>query len=101
MGFDLVEEAIREAVQFRKRIVTLGRELAKSPEGEAPWFFGVWQPEEVRDPASDAVLAFVDAPNDLLETEPSCWSLEPPRVMARLRRASTPATACSIPPRSP
>jgi arginine decarboxylase len=76
-GLSLVEGAIREAVQFRKRIVTLTRELAKSPEGEAPWFFGVWQPEEVHDPASDAVLAFVDTPDVLLETEPSCWSLEP------------------------
>ena len=76
-GLSLVEGAIREAVQFRKRIVVLSRELAESPEGGAPWFFGVWQPEEVHDPASGAVLAFVDTPDDLLETEPSCWSLEP------------------------
>jgi len=76
-GLALVEGAIREAVQFRKRIVTLARELQKSPEGEAPWFFGVWQPEVVRDPASNTELPFADAPDDLLETEPSCWSLEP------------------------
>ena len=76
-GLALVEDAIREAVQFRKRIVTLARELAKSPDGGAPWFFGVWQPDEVHDPASNTALPFVDAPDDLLETEPSCWSLEP------------------------
>ena len=29
---------------------TFGRELAKGPDGGAPWFFGVWQPDEVRDP---------------------------------------------------
>ena len=75
-GLGLVEEAIREAVQFRKRIVTLGRELAKCPDGGAPWFFGVWQPDEVRDPHSDTVSSFADTPNNLLETEPSCWSLE-------------------------
>ena len=76
-GLDLVEEAIREAVQFRKRIVTLGRELAEGPDGGAPWFFGVWQPDEVRDPVSNTVSPFADAPDDLLETEPSCWGLEP------------------------
>ena len=76
-GLDLVEEAISEAVQFRKRIVTLGRELAKGPDGGAPWFFGVWQPDEVHDPVSNKVLPFADAPTDLLETEPSCWELEP------------------------
>jgi len=76
-GLALVQGAIREAVQFRKRIVTLARELAKSSEGGVPWFFGVWQPEVVHDPASNTVLPFADAPDDLLETEPSCWSLEP------------------------
>jgi arginine decarboxylase len=76
-GLALVEGAIREAVQFRKRIVTLGRELGENPEGGAPWFFGVWQPEEVSDPRSNTTWPFADAPDDLLETEPSCWSLEP------------------------
>jgi arginine decarboxylase len=76
-GLSLVEDAIREAVQFRKRIVTLARELAEGPDGGAPWFFGVWQPDEVHDPVSNKVLPFADAPTDLLETEPSCWELEP------------------------
>ena len=75
-GRDLVEGAIREAVQFRKRVVTLGREIAASPEAVASWFFGVWQPDEVHDPASDTVWSFADAPDELLEQEPSCWSLQ-------------------------
>jgi arginine decarboxylase len=76
-GRDLLEGAIREAIQFRRRIFNLGRELAKGPNGAAPWFFGVWQPDEVRDPTSNTVSLFADAPEELLETEPSCWSLEP------------------------
>ena len=76
-GLSLVEDAIREAVRFRKRIVTLALKLAESPDGQAPWFFGVWQPEEVRDPASDKVLPFAQAPDELLEREPSCWELGP------------------------
>ncbi len=44
---------------------------------EEPRFFGVWQPGEVRDPRSGTVTPFAGAPDDVLETEPSCWSLEP------------------------
>jgi len=76
-GLVLVEEEIREAIRFRKRIVTIGRELAENTDGGDPWFFGVWQPDEVRDPQSNTVSLFADAPDALLETEPSCWSLEP------------------------
>ena len=76
-GLVLVEEAIREAIRFRKRIVTIGRELAENTDGGDPWFFGVWLPDEVRDPLSNSVSLFADAPDALLETEPSCWSLEP------------------------
>ncbi|MGA2530762.1 MAG: Orn/Lys/Arg decarboxylase N-terminal domain-containing protein [Acidimicrobiales bacterium] len=76
-GYDLVDEAIREAVQFRKRVVSLGRDLAIGSDGAAPWFFDVWQPDEVRDPASNTVSLFADAPAELLQTEPSCWSLDP------------------------
>ena len=74
-GLDLVNGAISEAIQFRKRIVTLARELATSPEVGAPWFFDVWQPDDVQDPVSDRKWSFVDAPDELLEQEPSCWSL--------------------------
>lgn len=78
-GVALVTESIREAILFRKRIVSLGRELAlaTASDAEPPWFFGVWQPAEVRDPRSGTVSSFADAPDDLLEGEPSCWALEP------------------------
>jgi arginine decarboxylase len=76
-GHALVEESIREAIHFRKKIVTLGRQLADNADNGQPWFFGVWQPGEVRDPWSGTASPFADAPDDALETEPSCWSLEP------------------------
>ncbi len=66
-GLDLVNGAISEAIQFRKRIVTLGRELATSPEVGAPWFFGVWQPDEVHDPVSDTKWRRSWTP------QTSCW----------------------------
>jgi arginine decarboxylase len=76
-GLVLVDESIREAIHFRKRIVKLGRELAAGNHGRPPWFFGVWQPEQIDDPGSGATSSFTDAPDDLLASEPSCWVLEP------------------------
>jgi arginine decarboxylase len=76
-GFALVDESVREAIQFRKRIVSVGAQLAQPDSGRPPWFFGAWQPEQVRDPVSGAMSAFADTPDDLLATEPSCWTLEP------------------------
>jgi arginine decarboxylase len=76
-GFALVDESIREAIHFRKRILSIGADLAQSSSGRPPWFFGAWQPDQVRDPLSGATSSFADAPDDLLATEPSCWTLEP------------------------
>jgi arginine decarboxylase len=74
-GQALTDEAILEAIHFRKRLVSVGVELAKRP-GDG-WFFGVWQPDEVRDPLSGTAYPFVQATDELLATDPRCWLLEP------------------------
>ncbi len=74
-GQALTDESIREAIHFRKRIVSVGVELAKRP-GDG-WFFGVWQPDQVLDHDSGAAYPFVQASDELLATDPRCWSLEP------------------------
>ncbi|MFD5732293.1 Orn/Lys/Arg decarboxylase N-terminal domain-containing protein [Streptomyces sioyaensis] len=72
----LIDEAVTEAVRFRQSVVRIGRRITAA--GDRPdWFFGVWQPESVVDPASGERLPFADAPAELLRTEPSCWQLEP------------------------
>ncbi|MFI9258663.1 Orn/Lys/Arg decarboxylase N-terminal domain-containing protein [Streptomyces sioyaensis] len=72
----LIDEAVTEAIRFRQSVVRIGRRIAAA--GDRPdWFFGVWQPESVVDPASGERLPFADAPAELLRTEPSCWQLEP------------------------
>ncbi|MEW1914771.1 Orn/Lys/Arg decarboxylase N-terminal domain-containing protein [Kitasatospora sp. NPDC085895] len=72
----LVDEAVTEAVRFRQAIVRTGRRIAAA--GDRPgWFFGVWQPETVTDPATGTRMAFADAPVALLASEASCWQLEP------------------------
>lgn len=72
-GTALIAESILEAIEFRQQIVRTGRKLADSDRG---WFFGVWQPDDVRDPVSGQRTSFADAPIDLLAGEPSCWNLE-------------------------
>ncbi|MFC5148239.1 Orn/Lys/Arg decarboxylase N-terminal domain-containing protein [Streptomyces aureoversilis] len=72
----LIDEAVAEAVRFRQTVVRIGRRIAAA--GDRPgWFFGVWQPETVTDPATGEQVPFADAPAELLRTEPSCWQLEP------------------------
>ncbi|WP_326692227.1 arginine decarboxylase [Streptomyces sp. NBC_01795] len=72
----LVDESVTEAIRFRQTVVRVGRRIATA--GDRPgWFFGVWQPETVVDPASGERLPFADAPVELLRGDPSCWQLEP------------------------
>jgi arginine decarboxylase len=47
----------------------------ESENGEA-WFFGIYQPERVTDPATGESILFEDAEDELLATEPSCWTLK-------------------------
>ena len=74
-GRVLLDEAIREAVIFRKRIVGISREFARENSGSPSWFFGIWQPDEVRDPVTGEMCAFEDVANDVLQSDSSCWDL--------------------------
>ena len=74
-GQALTDESILEAIHFRKRVVALGRQLAE--RGGDGWFFGVWQPDEIRDAANGTAYPFTDATDELLATDPGCWTLEP------------------------
>jgi arginine decarboxylase len=57
-------------------MIRLGRRIADASD-RPPWFFGVWQPDAVTDPATGQRSDFHDTPLDLLRTEPSCWTLDP------------------------
>jgi len=72
----LTGEAIVEAVRFRQAMVRLAARVRES--GDRPdWFFGVWQPPAVVDPATGATVPFGDADVELLAGEPGCWTLAP------------------------
>ncbi|CAL9359578.1 Biodegradative arginine decarboxylase [Streptomyces sp. enrichment culture] len=72
----LVDEAVTEAIRFRQAVVRTGRRIAAAGDRPA-WFFGVWQPDTVTDPATGERLPFAEAPAALLSREPGCWHLEP------------------------
>ncbi|MCX5195528.1 arginine decarboxylase [Streptomyces sp. NBC_00249] len=72
----LIDEAVTEAVRFRQAVVRTGRRIAKAGDRPA-WFFGVWQPDTVADPAGTGRIPFADAPAGLLSGDPACWRLEP------------------------
>ncbi|WP_426110586.1 Orn/Lys/Arg decarboxylase N-terminal domain-containing protein [Pseudomonas sp. DSP3-2-2] len=72
-GKALTGDAIREAVSFRRMLARLNAEFLEKGE----WFFNVWQPDTVFDPAQGKDIAFHTASDDLLASEPACWVLKP------------------------
>jgi arginine decarboxylase len=75
-GRTLLDEAIRDAIGFRQAVAATRARLVANG-GANPWFFDVFQPEQVTDPATSATYPFAEAPEDLLASEPSCWTLKP------------------------
>jgi arginine decarboxylase len=78
-GRVLTTESIEEAIRFRRTMAKIRRELEHSGT-KTDWWFGMWQPENVTDPATKKSVAFADAPLDLLRDNPSCWVLHPGEV---------------------
>ena len=75
-GTMLTTECIDEAIRFRKIMAR----IAKKPgagKGTKDWWFGMWQPDTVRDPHTGKTMPFADAPHNLLRDEPSVWVLHP------------------------
>ncbi len=72
-GLELTEEAILEAIGFRKRVAQLHAEYGERGD----WFFDAWQPPTAHDPQTEASYRFAEAPDELLAREPSCWTLDP------------------------
>ena len=68
-GAMLTDDIIREAVQLRRKVASLRRELAKNND----WFFGMWQPETVE--CGDAVRPFADMDTDELAHHQKYWVL--------------------------
>ena len=72
-GVALTTESIREAVSFRQAVGRIRRQYAHKND----WFFSTWNATEVTDPATELKVAFEDAPESLLISDPNCWILHP------------------------
>lgn len=72
----LTGEPIEEAIRFRRTMARIKREIGHGAT-KRDWWFGMWQPDAVTDPATGTKIAFADAPVDLLAGNPSSWVLHP------------------------
>lgn len=62
-GFRLMDEAMEEAIEFRKQMVEMGK--------KEKWWFVSWQPEKIRG------KPFEKVDNKTLKSDPACWALKP------------------------
>ena len=76
-GPTLMDETIGDAISFRQAMGSIAHRLRSTTENGEGWFFGVYQPEMVTDPATGERIMFEEAEDELLMTTPSCWTLKP------------------------
>jgi len=75
-GPTLMAETIFDAISFRKAMSSIAHRLRESEEGDG-WFFRLFQPDRVEDPIDKVSYLIEDAPDELLATTSSCWTLKP------------------------
>src|ERR1700738_2265124 len=75
-GPTLMDETLADAISFRQAMSSVAHRLRTESENGEAWFFGIYQPDRVTDPATGESILFEDAEDELLATEPSCWTLK-------------------------
>ena len=76
-GPTLMDETLADAISFRQAMSSIAHRLRAASENGEAWFFGIYQPERVTDPATGESILFEEAEDELLATESSCWTLKP------------------------
>ena len=66
-GSTIIGDIIHEAVQLRRKVASLERDFHR----DGNWFFGMWQPESVKN--NGRRCAFADAPADFLSSTQEPW----------------------------
>ena len=72
-GKALTNDAIKEAIYFRKTLARIHHELNKA----GTWFFNVWQPDAVKNPKTGQKVPFFEAEDEWLVSNSDCWVLNP------------------------
>jgi arginine decarboxylase len=75
-GPTLMYETIQDAISFRKAMASVAHRLREAEEGDG-WFFRLFQPDHVTDSQNGHTYVFEEAPDTLLSTDSSCWTLKP------------------------
>jgi arginine decarboxylase len=75
-GPTLMMETIFDAISFRKAMSSIAHRLRALEDGDG-WFFRLFQPDRVEDPMDGQTYLFEDAPDTLLATASTCWTLKP------------------------
>jgi len=76
-GPTLMDETLQDAISFRKAMSSIAHRLRAAELNGDGWFFQLYQPETVIDPRSNESYVFEEAPDALLGTNSSCWTLKP------------------------
>lgn len=76
-GHTLMQETLMDAIAFRKAIASVAHRLRADATNGDGWFFRLYQPERVTDPATGDVLLLEETPDQLLATHAGCWTLKP------------------------
>jgi arginine decarboxylase len=75
-GRTLMNETIEEPVVFRKKLVQVGREIARTTKDPLKkWWFNPWQPDKIE--INEKPVPFEKVDNQYLMNNSSCWTLQP------------------------
>ncbi len=97
-GPTLMNETLVDAFSFRQAMSSVARRLKAEAANGDDWFFGIYQPEYVTDPATGEKILFEDAEDELLATEPSCWTLKPGDTWHGYQDLDSPEDYCMLDP---
>ena len=76
-GHTLMDETIQDAISFRKAMSSVAHRLREAESNGDGWFFRLYQPEQVVDPETGETHLLEEAPDRLLITNSSCWTIKP------------------------
>jgi len=76
-GPTLMNETVQDAITFRKAMSSVAHRLRAAEDNGDGWFFRLFQPDQVTDPTTGETQLFEETPDDVLGTEPNCWTLKP------------------------
>ena len=93
-----MDETLADAISFRQAMSSVAHRLRLESENGEGWFFGIYQPERVIDPATGESILFEDAEDELLATDPSCWFVRPGEDWHGFTGLDSPDDYCMLDP---